>query len=199
MGRRRSQNEYPWEDGDHDFLRKLLSEGRSSSEIANEMPARNGIRPSRNAIIGKIDRWGLKDSRPKVGLTASRLRPAFKRSVTLPKVAKEPKSRPIRDNPPPRTEIKPPEPPPIVFAEVKPEEFAPEIEATDELRPGGVAVLALKHHECKWPIGDPRLSGFHFCCAPRIEGRPYCQHHIYESAAEPGTRVGWWKPGRKRA
>ncbi len=30
---------------------------------------------------------------------------------------------------------------------------------------------------CKFPIGDPQQDGFHFCCAPRTWGSPYCDHH----------------------
>lgn len=196
---RRYEQVYAWEEADKEILAKLLSEGRSSAQIANEMPTRGGVRPTRNAVIGKINRWGLKGNRPKMGLTASRLRPAFKPSVSLPKVAKEPKPKPAASYPTPPATAPTPEPPPaIIFAEPKPMEFELAPATSDELRPGGVAVLALKHHECKWPIGDPRLPGFHFCCAPRVEGEPYCQHHLYERAAEPGTRVGWWKPGRRR-
>ncbi len=30
---------------------------------------------------------------------------------------------------------------------------------------------------CKWPNGDPRDSGFHFCGKPSAVGRPYCPDH----------------------
>lgn len=30
---------------------------------------------------------------------------------------------------------------------------------------------------CQWPIGDPRLPGFHFCGEPALPGKPYCSHH----------------------
>ncbi|MDE1907582.1 MAG: global cell cycle regulator GcrA-like protein [Rhodospirillales bacterium] len=30
---------------------------------------------------------------------------------------------------------------------------------------------------CQWPIGDPRETGFHFCNARRVAGKPYCSDH----------------------
>ncbi len=35
----------------------------------------------------------------------------------------------------------------------------------------------LEHGECRWPIGDPRQDGFHFCGAKQMAGRPYCAEH----------------------
>ena len=30
---------------------------------------------------------------------------------------------------------------------------------------------------CKYPVGDPHKPDFHFCCEPRLDGKPYCDHH----------------------
>ncbi len=35
----------------------------------------------------------------------------------------------------------------------------------------------LEADDCRWPIGDPRQAGFHFCGAQKEEGRPYCVAH----------------------
>lgn len=35
----------------------------------------------------------------------------------------------------------------------------------------------LEAGDCRWPIGDPRQDGFHFCGAPQAAGRPYCAAH----------------------
>lgn len=35
----------------------------------------------------------------------------------------------------------------------------------------------LEADDCRWPIGDPRRDGFHFCGEPKALGRPYCAHH----------------------
>ena len=41
----------------------------------------------------------------------------------------------------------------------------------------GRAVLSLKAHSCRWPIGDPRDARFRFCEKMRDVGVPYCAHH----------------------
>jgi GcrA cell cycle regulator len=38
-------------------------------------------------------------------------------------------------------------------------------------------VETLESEDCRWPIGDPRHAGFHFCGANRLAGRPYCAEH----------------------
>ena len=30
---------------------------------------------------------------------------------------------------------------------------------------------------CQWPIGHPGSDDFHFCGAPAVPGKPYCQKH----------------------
>lgn len=30
---------------------------------------------------------------------------------------------------------------------------------------------------CRWPIGDPRDEGFHFCGRKTLPGKPYCAEH----------------------
>lgn len=32
--------------------------------------------------------------------------------------------------------------------------------------------------DCRWPVGDPRQPGFHFCGAQQVLGRPYCSEHV---------------------
>lgn len=38
-------------------------------------------------------------------------------------------------------------------------------------------LLELEANECRWPLGDPRQEGFHFCGAQQVLGRPYCIEH----------------------
>ena len=38
-------------------------------------------------------------------------------------------------------------------------------------------LLDLEKNDCRWPIGEPRHPDFHFCGAPQIDGRPYCELH----------------------
>src|SRR3546814_5601557 len=34
-----------------------------------------------------------------------------------------------------------------------------------------------KGPNCLWPIGDPGDQDFHFCGAPAVAGKPYCDEH----------------------
>jgi len=38
-------------------------------------------------------------------------------------------------------------------------------------------LLELESGDCRWPVGDPRQDGFHFCGGPQMNGRPYCIEH----------------------
>jgi GcrA cell cycle regulator len=38
-------------------------------------------------------------------------------------------------------------------------------------------IATLESNDCRWPIGDPRHSDFHFCGARALTGRPYCELH----------------------
>ena len=43
---------------------------------------------------------------------------------------------------------------------------------------------------CRWPIGDPRHSGFSFCCAPTSAGSPYCEaHHAAAHMPQPSSKT----------
>jgi GcrA cell cycle regulator len=55
--------------------------------------------------------------------------------------------------------------------------------------------------DCRWPIGDPRQEGFHFCGARQLLGRPYCQEHWDMSfdAAKPRNKPVTALPMLRRA
>ena len=38
------------------------------------------------------------------------------------------------------------------------------------------AVVGLEQFMCRWPIGDPSVEGFRFCCQRTRQG-PYCESH----------------------
>lgn len=40
-----------------------------------------------------------------------------------------------------------------------------------------VARASGKGPNCLWPIGDPGDQDFHFCGAPAVPGKPYCDEH----------------------
>jgi GcrA cell cycle regulator len=60
-------------------------------------------------------------------------------------------------------------------------------------------VQCLKDQDCRWPIGDPRKPGFHFCGHERVPGASYCEHHLLRSVypeyrAEIAKRYGLAPP-----
>ncbi|MFV0295798.1 MAG: GcrA family cell cycle regulator [Hyphomicrobiaceae bacterium] len=52
------------------------------------------------------------------------------------------------------------------------------------------SLLELEANECRWPIGDPRKPGFHFCGAKQMAGRPYCIEHWALSFVPGRSRHG---------
>ena len=136
-------------------LKQLWTGGHSASVIA----ARLG-EVTRNAVIGKVHRLGLagrktgarKKTAPAAGFPfggRSRCRTPSQLSSLL----QARRHRMVR----PAQKVLP-EPGP-----------APDYAVT-------VHTLAPQH--CRWPIGDPKLDGFHFCGRTRTRSAiPYCDHH----------------------
>lgn len=42
----------------------------------------------------------------------------------------------------------------------------------------GKSLLELNEKMCKWPYGDPKKDGFHFCGDRSVPGMPYCSTHV---------------------
>ncbi|HCN31536.1 MAG: GcrA family cell cycle regulator [Candidatus Micropelagos sp.] len=146
-----------WTEERVELLKKLWTEGLSASQIARQM---GGV--TRNAVIGKVHRLGLSGratparvSTAKVGTQTARTR------QTQPSIAGTKLSY---DKDESLDEMKyDPAPEPIL----SPEERA--------------SVLNLTEHTCKWPIGDPGNSNFHFCGARSKPGNPYCETHVVQA------------------
>ncbi len=39
------------------------------------------------------------------------------------------------------------------------------------------SLVDLSANTCRWPIGDPKEAGFHFCGGNAMSGKPYCAEH----------------------
>jgi len=48
--------------------------------------------------------------------------------------------------------------------------------------------------DCRWPIGDPQVAGFHFCGKRKQDGRSYCQFHVLRASAPGRPRVFTYRP-----
>jgi GcrA cell cycle regulator len=164
-----------WTDEAIDTLRRLALEGRSASSIAAAIGA-----PSRNAVIGKANRIGVKlsggnSSAPQAARTgAERPRRAIPRSEPLSGGQVLPRRTPI-----PRSE-------PISVERA----LAPAISRQRERKASWifadaevgemrrVAFLDIKEVNCcRWPLGDPTEEDFAYCGLETAKGRSYCAGH----------------------
>jgi GcrA cell cycle regulator len=136
-------------------LKKLLAEGLSAGQIALQLDANF----TRNAVIGKVGREGLKFAR---GARARRLLGIA--------------ARPTRtQDPMPRLK------PVAVLREMalapkfNPEPYVPAV-VDLPAEPLNVGLLDLEHGMCKFPTTAeaPHL----FCGLPIVKGRPYCSAHV---------------------
>ena len=146
-----------WTDERIESLRTMWEKGLTASQIADEL---GGV--SRNAVIGKAHRLGLK-SRPSPVKAAEKAKPAVKAAPATPKPA----------SPPPA--------PPRRMVPAKP---SPEMASKTSL-------LDLNDRICRWPMGHPGEPDFHFCGVAVNPGFPYCVEHCgraYQAQLPRGTR-----------
>lgn len=67
----------------------------------------------------------------------------------------------------------------------KPIDPTPHVEDANDAPINPVTLVELEDHHCRWPYGDPKEPGFHFCGANRVtldvKGKPrllpYCARH----------------------
>jgi GcrA cell cycle regulator len=156
-----------WTEAAIETLRQLALEGRSASSIAAALGA-----PSRNVVIGKANRIGIKltgqvGSAPRAprAITERPRRPAIARTgsalwkrAVVPALPRERK----------RT---------WVFAEAQVGEM---------LR---VGLEDIGEGACRWPLGDPTSEDFVYCGVPTANGRSYCAGHCRMAYKPPNSRV----------
>ncbi|MEE8296678.1 MAG: GcrA family cell cycle regulator, partial [Hyphomicrobium sp.] len=144
-----------WTDDRVDLLKKLWAEGLSASQIAGRLGS-----VTRNAVIGKVHRLGLsgrattsrmKSHRPRQRMAAKRL--AKSRYATIG----NPALRALY-NAETNVYLPPTEELVIPVAERK-------------------YIQTLTEVTCRWPIGDPQNTEFHFCGKNKVPGLPYCEFH----------------------
>jgi len=52
-----------------------------------------------------------------------------------------------------------------------------EVNDVQPAKDGGVSLLELTEKTCRYPYGDPKQAGFHFCGCETLPGLPYCAEH----------------------
>lgn len=49
-------------------------------------------------------------------------------------------------------------------------------------------MTTLMPDDCRWPIGDPQTSSFHFCGKRRQQGHSYCEFHVRRASTPSRPR-----------
>src|SRR5688572_2753060 len=191
-----------WTDERIATLTKMWESGATASQIADEL---GGV--SRNAVIGKAHRLGLK-ARPSP-VKANEPKPAPKPKEVEARPA--PKARPRAAAPPERGADEDEAPAPASATPSQPLPNAkPDMPRVVSVGPGGflrqgpgdqqapippapprrlvpakpspemadkTSLLDLNDRVCRWPMGHPGEADFHFCGVKVNPGFPYCVEH----------------------
>lgn len=196
-----------WTDERIDRLKSMWEKGLTASQIADEL---GGV--SRNAVIGKAHRLGLKSRPSPVKANEGEAKPAPK-----------PKAKPVEKAAAPRAAAPAPERSSAapVQAAPRPQGDMPKIVS---IGPGGfmrqgpgdqqapippapprrlvpakpspeiadkTSLLDLSDRVCRWPMGHPGEPDFHFCGEAVNPGFPYCVEHCgraYQAQLPRGVR-----------
>jgi GcrA cell cycle regulator len=190
-----------WTDQRIDQLKTLWEKGLTASQIADEL---GGV--SRNAVIGKAHRLGLKSRPSPVKANEPDKKAAPKKVAVAP--AKPVAAAPMRPRP-----MAPPTPMATPHADGEPTTDMPKPSTMPRIvsiGPGGfmrqgpgdqqapippapprrlvpakpspemadkTSLLDLNERVCRWPMGHPGEADFHFCGVAVNPGFPYCVEH----------------------
>lgn len=191
-----------WTDERIDQLKNMWEKGLTASQIADEL---GGV--SRNAVIGKAHRLGLK-SRPSPVKSKPKRAKTTKAAAASPPKAKAKAETAKTAAPAPR-----PSPPPAAAAPAAPPQQSSsrqEMPKIVSIGPGGfqrqgpgdqqapippapprrlipakpspevadkTGLLDLNDKVCRWPMGHPGEPDFYFCGEAVNPGFPYCVEH----------------------
>ena len=146
-----------WTDERMEICQQALREGKSGLQIAALIGA-----PSRNAVIGKVNRMGWRGLSPNTRPRHSGTK------VEKPKKMKAP---------PPSLEEQTPS---VLQASIS------ATASTSFAFTGPKTFGELAGDECKWPIGDPMTDDFTFCGRGSGGDGPYCRAHA-QFAYQPSS------------
>jgi GcrA cell cycle regulator len=144
---------FQWNETTVSALKRHYEANLSCTLIAQELNREFGGTPSRNAVIGKLHRLGLK----------SEIRIIRRRIARAPR-------RAVNRNHSDFVRLALGLPPAKFIAEP-----VPDVSADTADNP--VKLFDLQPHHCRWPFGDPRQPDFHFCGGRKQAGSSYCARH----------------------
>ncbi|OPB32502.1 MULTISPECIES: GcrA family cell cycle regulator [unclassified Bartonella] len=153
-----------------ELLKRLWSEGLSASQIAVQL---GGV--SRNAVIGKVHRLKL-PGRGKTTQVVSRAQKVLTGINSSTSRMRRATSSMLQDNCSSENS-KAANLKQEFVAENATEANAPEKSNVVVPMSRNLNLLQLNENTCRWPVGDPLSSNFHFCGADSSESSPYCDFH----------------------
>jgi GcrA cell cycle regulator len=155
-----------------DALRRGFAAGLSCGQIAREI----GV--SRNAVIGKMNRLGLRRAREAPGRQAA----ASPKDIRPPRRHNRLRGIWRRERPATVTDQR------RMLSEAYAEPAAAGAEVT--IRNGrGCTLLELGRAECRWPISAPGGGDLRFCANEPVKGLPYCIGHARLAYRPAGARM----------
>ena len=165
-----------WTEEAVEVLKTLALEGRSASVIAAALGA-----PSRNAVIGKANRIGIKLNGGPGGAAPSGT-PAVMHRVQLA-AAPNPEPPPSKQSSTPALSRDP---------RVKPGEKGKAAWSFAEAEVGEmrrVGFEEIREFVCRWPLGDPMSKDFAYCGLKAAKGHSYCASHCRMAYQPPKART----------
>lgn len=169
-----------WTQERDEELLSLKRQGYSAAQIASML----GDDLSRNAILGRLHRLGIRDGKVVTKRTKPRKNtPLSVKRVAAPKPSK--RTAPVVEFVRPKRELGE-----ILLPPRKPKTRIVCTEADRSLAstPLGLSVMDLGPEHCRWPVNDPEpKQGYLFCGHPKRFGS-YCAAHAAMSVGE-GTRA----------
>jgi GcrA cell cycle regulator len=165
-----------WTEQRIEVLRKLWGQGQTASQIAGIL---GGI--TRNAVIGKAHRLGL-TGRPSPIKREAGASPQPRRRAAAPTARRMPgagQPGQVHGQPLPQTHgVSGTQHAPMQRAETN-QQITREAPPAPPKQSSTRVASHVGSKTCSWPMGDPKLPGFHFCGEPAEAGKPYCGHHCH--------------------
>ena len=166
-----------WTEQTIETLKKFALEGRSAAWIAAALGA-----PSRNAVIGKANRIGVKLNGVRSapygegsGLESQPTIPWGRRAHPNGE-ASRPQRQALADSPSRRAVSRARSRAPAIVGERR--QADRRIFATAEVgEMRRVGFTEIREIECRWPLGDPTMEDFAYCGLQVARGHAYCAGH----------------------
>jgi GcrA cell cycle regulator len=161
MAGQRWTHAFAWDDNKVAQLKELHEQRMGFREIAQQLDPTGAL--TKNACIGKAQRLGLAQRRiasPRKQVVPGSI---VKPTRQLQRVRLKPKAKPA----------------PLAMMASSLTILADRMrdEVPGNIGLGVKTLMELDNVACRWPVGDPRHAGFHFCGRERSEGLSYCDYH----------------------